>query len=106
MSVQVCLVSLIILYGERRRGSGGGTNDGAGLVSRAVERQRRQLLCALRGCRSSCFQQLDCRSVGAVEVMTGDESMMRINEERSSPPTLTMIFEKRASVIKKCSGNL
>lgn len=63
-------MSLRILNGERSRGGGGG-KDCDGVVARAVERQRMQVLC-WRDCRSSRFQQLDCRSVGAVEAMAGD----------------------------------
>lgn len=46
-------------------------NCDGGAVSRAVERQRMQVLCCC-GCRSSHFQQLDCRSIGALEAIVGD----------------------------------
>ena len=65
--LQVCVVSLRILYGDRSRGSGGGENCD-GVVARDVERQRVQVLC-WRDCRNSRFKQLDCRSEGAVEAM-------------------------------------
>ena len=65
----MCVVSLRILNGERKRGGGGGKNC-EGVVARAVWRQRTQVFC-WRGGRSSLFQQLDCRNVGAVEAMAG-----------------------------------
>ena len=65
----MCVVSLRILKGERVDGSGGG-RDCEGVVARAVERQRMQVLC-WRDCRNNGFQQLDRRNVGAVEAMAG-----------------------------------
>ena len=65
--LQVCVVSLRILYGDRSRGSGGGEYCD-GVVARDVERQRMQVFC-WRDCSNSRFKQLDCRSVGAVEAM-------------------------------------
>ncbi len=73
-SLQVCVVSLRMRNGERSRGRGGGA-DCEGVVARAVERQRVQVLC-WGNCRSSRFQQVDGRSVGAVEAMAGDVSVM------------------------------
>ena len=69
-NVRVCVVSLRILNGERSFGSGGGM-DCEGVIARAVERQRMQGLW-WRDCRSRWLQRLDCRTVGAVEVMVGD----------------------------------
>ena len=66
------MVSLRILNGERSRVGGGG-DDCEGEVARAVERQRVQVLC-WRDCRSSRFQQLDCRIMAAVEAMAGEVS--------------------------------
>ncbi len=71
--VQVCVVSLRILNGERSRGGGGKGCDG--VVARAVERQRTQLRC-WRDFRSNPFQQLDCRSIGVAEAMAGDVYVM------------------------------
>ncbi len=83
-SLQVCVVSLRMRNGERSRGRGGGT-DCEGVVARAVERQRVQVLC-WGGCRSSRFQQLDGRSVGAVEAMAGGwVCNVNVNEDMSSP---------------------
>ena len=65
--MQVCVVSLMILNGDRSRGSGGGENCD-GVVARDVERQRMHVLC-WRDCRNSRFKKLDGRSVGAVEAM-------------------------------------
>ena len=69
-----------ILKGERVRGSGG-SKDCDGAVSRAVERQRMQVLCCC-DCRSSRVQLLDCRSVGALEAMMGNLYGI-LNEERN-----------------------
>lgn len=66
----MCVESLRILNGERSRGGGGGGGGCDGVVERAVERQRVQGL-RWRDCRSSGFQQLDCRNIGAVEAMAG-----------------------------------
>lgn len=66
-SLQVCVESLSILNGERSRGGGGG-KDCDGVVARAVERQRMQVLC-WRDWRRSRFQELNGRSEGAVEAM-------------------------------------
>lgn len=66
----MCLVSLRIRNGERRRGSGGGEEDCDGVVARAVERQRMQGVC-WRDCRSRRFQLVGCRVIGAVEAMAG-----------------------------------
>ena len=79
----MCVVSLRIRKGERSRG-GGGRDDCEGEVARAVERQRVQGLC-WRDCRSSRFQLLDCRSVGAVEAMAGEVSAVRMERCSSSP---------------------
>ena len=65
------MVSLRIRKGERVRGSGGGT-AWEGVVARAVERQRMQVLC-WRDCRNNCFQQLGRRNAGAVEAMAGSK---------------------------------
>lgn len=67
MNLQVCVVSLSILNGERSRGGGGG-KDCDGVVARAVERQRMHVLC-WRGWRRSRFQELNGRNEGAVETM-------------------------------------
>lgn len=79
MDIQVCVVSLRILNGERSRGSGsgGGGNDCDGMVARAVERQRMQGLCGGDGL-SNRFQQVDCRIVGAVDAMGGTVYTMRM----------------------------
>ena len=86
----MCVVSLRIRKGERSRG-GGGRDDCEGEVARAVERQRVQGLC-WRDCRSSRFQLLNCRSVGAVEAMAGEVSAMRM--ERCRRRQLTGELEK------------
>ena len=65
----VCVVSLTILKGERVRGRGGGKAC-EGVVARAVERQRMQVLC-WRDSRNNRFQQLGRRNAGAVEAMAG-----------------------------------
>lgn len=92
----VCVVSLRILNGERVRGSGGG-EDCDGAVSRAVERQRMQVLCCC-DCRSSRFQQLDCRSVGALEAMMGNLYGL-LNSERCRRRQLAESLEKRAKKV-------
>ena len=85
-------MSLRILNGERSRGSGG-RDDCEGEVARAVERQRVQVLC-WRDCRSSRFQQLDCRIVGAVEAMAGEVSAIRM--ERCRRRQLELEIKRRA----------
>lgn len=71
MDLQVWVVSLRMRNGERSFGGGGVGGDCDGVVARAVERQRMQGLC-WGGGRSSRFQLLDGRSVGALEAMAGN----------------------------------